>query len=180
VSLFVLAISLLSADAQDSLTRARELYRGAAYEDALAVLARLRVETTRERSEISAYEAMCLIALGRTAESARRIADIVSTDPLYTLPPTLGSPGMREMFTEVRRAALPGVASREYAAAKAAFDREDPKTTMLFERLLAILDDPDLDMQEKSELRDVAVGFRDLSRRFQESPGRVQPGSLPR
>ena len=64
VSLFVTAISLLSVDAQDSLTRARELYRSAAYEDALAVLGRLRVETTRERSEISGYKAMCLIALG--------------------------------------------------------------------------------------------------------------------
>lgn len=170
VSVIVIAISLLSVDAQDSLTRARELYRSAAYEEALAVLGRLRVETRRERSEISAYQALCLFALGRTEEGARVVANVVSEDPLYKLPASVGSPSMHDMFTEVRRAALPSVVSREYADAKAAFDRKDPKTSSLFDRLLLILDDPDLEMAEKDGLRDVAKGFRTLSLTFPTAP----------
>lgn len=166
LSLNVFVISLLSVHAQDSLTRASELYRSAAYDDALAVLARLRVETQRERSEISAYQALCLFALGRTDEGARLVATIVSDDPLYKLPASIGSPSMHELFTEVRRAALPRVVSREYADAKAAFDRKDPKTSALFDRLLLILDDPDLEMAEKASLREVAAGFRTLSLAF--------------
>lgn len=180
LSFNVFAISLLSVGAQDSLTRARELYRGASYEDALEVLSRLRVETLRERSEISAYKALCLFALGRTEEGARLIAAVVSADPLYTLPASVGSPSMRDMFTEVRRAALPGVVSHEYADAKAAFDRKDPKTSALFDRLLLLLDDPDLEMAEKKDLREVAVGFRSLSLRFQPGPGSPSQESLPR
>lgn len=152
------------------MTRAREFYRSARYEDALAVLARLRVETLRERSEVAAYQAICLFALGRTEEGARLVATVVSDDPLYTVPESIGSPSMRDMFSEVRRAALPGVVSREYANAKAAFDRSDPKTTALFDRLLELLDDPDLEMAEKDDLRDVAAGFRSLSLRFRTEP----------
>lgn len=166
LSLNVFVISLLSVHAQDSLTRASELYRSAAYDDALAVLARLRVETQRERSEISAYQALCLFALGRTDEGARLVATIVSDDPLYKLPASIGSPSMHELFTEVRRAALPRVVAREYADAKAAFDRKDPKTSALFDRLLLILDDADLEMAEKASLREVAAGFRTLSLAF--------------
>lgn len=180
VSLNVFVISLLSVGAQDSLTRARELYRSAAYEDALAVLARLRVETQRERSEIAAYQALCLFALGRTDDGARLVATIVSEDPLYKLPASVGSPSMHDMFTEVRRAALPRVVSREYADAKAAFDRKDPKTSALFDRLLLILDDPDLDMAEKASLREVASGFRTLSLAFPAVPAGSSPNVQPR
>lgn len=180
VSLFVTVISLLSVDAQDSLTRARELYRSAAYDEALNVLGRLRVETTRERSEISGYKAMCFIALGQTEDAARLIASVVAEDPLYTFPQADTAPSLRDMFKEVRRAALPSVVSREYAAAKAAFDRKDARTSSLFDRLLLILDDPDLEMPEKADLRDVATGFRALSLRFPPSPAGAASDGSPR
>lgn len=182
LSLPVFLISLLSVDAQESLTRARELYRGAAYDDALAILGRLHVETLPERDEVSAYQAFCLFALGRTEEGARLVATIVSDDPLYTLPVSISSPTMRDMFTEVRRVVLPSVVSREYGSAKAAFDRSDRNTSALFDRLLLLLDDPDLEMAEKGDLRQVASGFRSLSLRFQNAPGATDSSrqALPR
>ena len=63
--------------AQDSLSAARELYASAAYEDALAVLSRLNAAGMRPDDGRTAdqYRALCLLALGKTAEASQAIAE---------------------------------------------------------------------------------------------------------
>ena len=120
--------------------------------------------TDADQTEISAYQVFCLLALDRKDEASRVITAIVATDPFYQPPDTMASPRIRGVFREARRAALPGVAQREYASARAAFDRKDPAAAALFERLLMLLGDPDVDPVATADLRLLAEGFRDLSR----------------
>ena len=49
------------------------------------------------------------------------------------------------MFKDIRQSLLPGIVQREYAAAKTAFDQQDPESADQFERVLKLLDDPLLD-----------------------------------
>ena len=68
---------------QDSLATARDLYASAAYEDALAVLNRLRTSSSSEDGRsIEQYRAFCLLALGRSDEAERAIEAVVVSQPL--------------------------------------------------------------------------------------------------
>jgi len=62
------------------------------------------------------------------------------------------------------------------------FDRHDPAATRSFERLIALLDDPDLHDAQLSDLRAVATGFRDLSAtaRAESSSSRARQRRLER
>lgn len=151
---------------QSTLEHARELYLTANYEEALTLLGQLRGDTQAQKTEIAAYQVFCLIALGRTDEATRAIEAIVAADPFYQPADTIASPRIRSVFRDTRRAALPAVAQREYATAKAAFDRKDPGSTALFERVLTLLRDPDLNTPAAADLRVLADGFRELSRAF--------------
>src|SRR5512138_1369168 len=116
--------------AQDSLSAARDLYASAAYEDALAVLSRLNAAGLRPDDGRTAeqYRALCLIALGKTAEASRAIESVVASQPLYR--PSEGdvSPRVRSAFSEVRQRVLPGLVQQRYAQYKVAFDRKDYQT----------------------------------------------------
>ena len=161
---------------QDSLTRARALYLAADYEQTLEVLGQFSGGAAPEQLEIAAYRVFCLVALGRTEEATRAIESMVAADPFYQPPETLASPRIRKVFGDTRRAALPTIARREYATAKAAFDRKDPGSTALFERLLTLLADPDLEGPESADLRTLADGFRELSLAFHvPEPVAIEP-----
>jgi TonB family protein len=174
--LIALAVLLLAqafvpatAAAQSSLAQARDLYLAADYEAALAALGNLRPSGS-EATEAGTYKVLCLLALGRTPEATREIEAIVATDPFYQPPDTMASPRVRDVFRQARLKVLPGVAQREYAAAKAAFDRRDPAAATMFERVLALLDEPGLLYSPTAaDLRLLAAGFRDLSREFSAS-----------
>src|SRR5262249_41107341 len=73
-------------------------------------------------------------------------------------------PKLRTRFEETRRALLPGLVQRLYDDAKSSYDKGDPSATRKFERLIAVLDDPDLEDARLSDLRAVASGFIDLSK----------------
>jgi TonB family protein len=156
--------------AQASLTRARELYQSADYEQSLAMLDQLRGNGAEELTEIGTYKAFCLLALGRNDDAARAIGAIVAVDPFYQPPESLASPRVRAVFREARQKSLPAIIQRDYAAAKAAFDRKDPNTTALFDRVLRLLGDPDATGPAAADLRLLAEGFRDLSRAFSAPP----------
>jgi TonB family protein len=167
---FVIALSSAPAAAQPSVDAARKLYLGAQYEESLALLTQLHGETTAEQNEIATYQVFCLVALGRTEEAGRTIETIVSADPFYQPAEDLTSPRIRDVFRHTRRKVLPGIAKREYAAAKLAFDRKDPSASVMFERVLKLLGDPDVDAPAVGDLRVLAEGFRDLSRTFAAAP----------
>src|SRR5262245_24062408 len=103
-ALTLVATTAGSARAQDSLSTARDLYAGAAYEDALQLLNRLR--TAAERSDdaraIEQYRAFCLLALGRSGDAEKAIEAVVSAEPSYQPSEADVSPRVRAAFTDVR------------------------------------------------------------------------------
>jgi TonB family protein len=156
--------------AQDSLTAARDLYASAAYEDALAVLSRLNAAGLRPDDGRTAdqYRALCLLALGKTAEASQAIEAVVAGQPLYRPSEGEVSPRVRAAFSDVRQRVLPGLVQQRYAQYKVAFDRKDYQTASAgFNELLALYADPDLanaaGRPPLADLRVLIGGFYELS-----------------
>jgi TonB family protein len=152
----------------DLLLRAKDLYRNAAYEEALAALDQItNAAAAPEYIEASNYRLFCLIALGRKDEARSAIELIVNRDPFYQMPTEQASPRVRTLFTEVRQALLPEIVQQAYTDARAAFDRKDPTSAARFQRVIDLLNDPDIASRPAlGELRIVTSGFRDLSKEF--------------
>jgi hypothetical protein len=160
----MLVLSVRSVIASEELTRAKDLYRSAAYDDALMALSGLSTESD-EGVEIQQYRVLCLIALDRREDARGAMAGLVSASPFYRLPEEETSPRVRAMFAEGRKSVLPGIVQRTYADAKAAFDRKDPDAAARFDRVLTLLRDPDVASDASlADLATVATGFRDLSK----------------
>ena len=139
---FVLAVSTLAA-ASDELARAKDLYRSASYDEALVALDQVAREISGPALiETNELRLFCLIALDRKAEARAAIESMVNNDPFYRLSADQASPRVRTMFKDIRQSLLPGLVQREYASAKAAFDKQDPEASGQFERVLNLLDDP--------------------------------------
>jgi TonB family protein len=171
--------------AQDSLTAARDLYASAAYEDALAVLSRLNAAGLRPDDGRTAdqYRALCLLALGKTAEASQAIEAVVAGQPLYR--PSEGdvSPRVRTAFSDVRRRVLPGLVQQRYAQYKVAFDRKDYQTASAgFNELLTLYADPDLaNAAARPPLADLRVligGFYELSLQATAPPPAPEPAPV--
>jgi len=163
----LLAVSTAAvARSDESLARAKDLYRSAAYDEALAVLDQITIETSAAaRVEASEYRLYCLIALERKTDARAAIESMVNADPFYQLAADQASPRVRTMFKDIRQSLLPGLVQREYASAKASFDQQDPESAGQFERVLRLLDDPLVTPTPAfADLRTVATGFRDLSK----------------
>jgi TonB family protein len=120
-------------------------------------------------------------------DARKAIEGIVKADPFFRPSDVAASPRVRATFQEVRQPLLPGIAQRMYTEAKASFDRKDPQAGAQFDRVLAILDDPDVKATSIVDLRTLASGFRDLSKaasaseaaRLMTPPTAPTPGSLP-
>lgn len=163
-AMFLAMCAAVSAD-DDLLGRAKELYRSAAYDEALGVLDSIRATApSSDTVEVNEYRVFCLVALDRKDEARNAIAALVKADPSYQLSEAQASPRVRAVFKEVRQSMLPALVQSAYAEAKAAFDKKDPQSAGAFERVLALLHDPDLPTSaELSDLATVAAAFRDLS-----------------
>jgi tetratricopeptide (TPR) repeat protein len=158
-----LTASISADDAQ--LDRAKELYRSAAYDEALGVLDSIRAAApSTETLEASEYRVFCLVALDRKDEARNAIAALISANPFYELSEAQASPRVRAVFSEVRKSLLPSLVQSAYTQAKAAFDRKDPEAAAAFERVLTLLRDPDVSSNtDLADLAVVAAAFRDLS-----------------
>jgi tetratricopeptide (TPR) repeat protein len=172
--------------AEDSLSAARDLYAAAAYEDALAALDRLRAGGGRvdESRAVDQYRAFCLLALGKSSEAMQAIEAVVSADPSYHPSESDVSPRVRAAFTDVRRRLLPDLAQQKYVQAKASFDRKDYRVAAeSFGQLLDLFADPDLAPAAAkpplTDLRMLALGFRDLSAQAMAPPPPPAPAPLP-
>jgi TonB family protein len=163
--------------AQDPLARAKDLYLSAAYDEALVVLEQLKSQPAPTAgTEVEQYRVFCLLALERSDEARKAIADIVTADPFYRPSDTQTSPRIRTVFDETRKALLPGLVQRTYAEAKASFEKKDPKAISQFELVLALLDDPDLkSASQLADMRTVVNGFRDLSKAMAAVPPPAAP-----
>jgi len=158
------------AGPRDSIATARDLYRAAAYEDALAVLDRLKASprSAIDSRNIEQYRAFCMLALGRPADAERAIEAVVSAAPLYRPSESEASPRVRAAFQQVRRRMLPGIIQQRFDDAKAAFARkESGLAEVRFKQLIYLLNDPDIataaSQPPLSQIRLLAAGFRDLT-----------------
>ena len=151
----------VSAVAQTMLDQARRHYDAAAYEEALSTLARADRGSPAQLIEVEEYRALCLFALGRTADAEKAIATIVETDPMYVPD---ASPRVESFISGVRSLVLPGVARRLLDRGRAAYTRKEfERAEEDFSLLLRILADPVMQGRaETVDLRVLADGFTTL------------------
>ena len=159
----VLASVPATAAAQDALTRAKGLYASAEYEEALQLFESLSGRTPS--TEVSAYHVFCLVALGRSTEARAAIQNIVRQDPLFRPSEAQASPRVRGFYEDVRRPMLPEVVRQLYTAAKSAYDRKDWQPALTdFDRVIALADEISETEPGLTDLRTLALGFRDLTK----------------
>jgi len=167
----LVCVCATAAAAQQDLTRARDLYESAAYEEALTEFGRLKASGAAA-VEIDRYRALCLMALSRAAEADQVIESIVTNDPLYLPPAGEAAPRVRAAFNAVRQRVLPGVARQLYVDAKALFDRKSyPEAVRALEQTVKVIDNVDAaDTSDLKDLRVLAAGFLDLARASVATP----------
>lgn len=170
VALIVLVVIPVRLHAEGSLSTARDLYASAAYDEALTMLNTLApaAKAPEERQSIDLYRTLCLVALGRAADADRAIEAMIRRDPLYRPSADELSPRLRSAFADVRKRLLPAIIQKEYADAKAAFDKQEFAAAAAgFESVLKAIADPDIApiaaAPPLSDLRTLTVGFKDLS-----------------
>jgi TonB family protein len=172
-------LTAAGAAAQESgdLAAARDLYASAAYDDALAVLNKLRAtdHPAGQARAIEQYRAFCLLALGRATDAEQAIEAVVAAEPSYLPSDSDASPRVRSAFTTVRRRMLPNIIQQQYAMAKAAFDRKEWAVAAdLFKWVLTALADPDVANEAKQpplvDLKQLAAGYEELSSKAAAPP----------
>lgn len=165
-TLAILLLSSASAAAQDSLDPVRSLYASAEYEEALTAIGNLK--STADLAgvvEVDRYRALCLIALGRSAEADRAIETAVTLDPLYQPAAADASPRVRAAFAAVRQRVLPTVVRTLYASAKAAYDRKAfAEAADGLDKTVRVIDSLEGSHPDLGDLRMLASGFLDLSK----------------
>jgi tetratricopeptide (TPR) repeat protein len=184
--LILVLAPLATAAADNTLAAARDLYAAAAYEDALIILnqlSQLSHGPDDERS-IQQYRAFCLLALGRTADAEQAIAAVVAVQPRYQPNEAEVSPRVRTTFADVRRRVLPTVIQQQYAIAKSSYDRKNyAEAAERFNYVLDVLNDPDVRASAAqpplSDLRTLAMGFRDLAVTAATPPPKPEPVAPP-
>ena len=159
----------VTAGGQESVQAAQALYASAAYDEALVVLARLEqaAPSPTELRVINQQRALCLLALGRTAQAEQAIAAVVNADPLFRPDATSSSPRVRTAFRDVRTKLLPDLVAREYVEARRLYDDKAwPEAAAAFERVLSLATDVDLTEEQRAALEDkrlLADGFAKLA-----------------
>lgn len=155
---------------QDTFTRAKALYASAEFESALQLLQTLKGPAAS--SEASAYQAYCLVALGRRTEAKQVVEKIVLADPLFRPAEGQVAPHMRLFFDETRKPLLPRAAREGFADAKAALDNQDMTLALgEFDRVIAVLAEIGTGEPDVADLRALAVAFRDIARAARPETG---------
>jgi len=153
-----------AAPGTTDLAAARAAYAAGNYEDALNRLAATPVDTMV--GEVDEYRALCLLALGRSAEAERSLEDLVTRQPLFKMSDTDVSPRLITMYRDTRKRLLPNTARDLYTKAKTDFEQQQyAASSAEFKDLLAILDDEDLadSTSTLADLRLLAEGFAKLA-----------------
>jgi hypothetical protein len=158
-------ISLPTLAAQEFVSPARELYEDADYVGALDVLAVLRVDarTPADQRAVREYSALCFLALDRTSDLEKTIAEMVEADPFYHPPAELMPPRFIMAFERGRREILPSLIRQAYEKARVAFEAKQYADAMEgFARVERLAEDAD-PASVNSDLRMIrAMAARDL------------------
>jgi len=154
--------------AVDSFPAAHALYASAAYEDALAMLDRLKAQAAEGsvgmRRDIQATRALCLIALGHQDEARAAMEAVVDADPQFEFEPLEAGPRVRAMLNETRARRLSDIIRQRYASARLAYEKQQfDEAVARFDAVRVLLDDPVL---EQSNTLPMLGDFRILARDF--------------
>ena len=163
------------AHAQASLTKAKELYASANYDEALNMLNGLGPSDEGDAAAVAMYRVLCLVAVGRTGEVDTAIERLVSQHPLYRPPSGELSPRVQKAVSTARVKLLPTLVQRRYEESKSAYDRGDFAASRVgFKWVLSALADPDISyLAAQSPLADIKTlssGFVDLSEKALAPP----------
>jgi hypothetical protein len=167
--LFVIFICPGILWAQESLQTAQTLYAAASYDEALAILERLQKQPlpSADAVELQQNRALCLLALGRTADAEEALAAVVRTDPAYRPADASTAPRVRTMFKDVRSKLLASVVVSVYNEARSAYDQHQFADALKgFQQVQALVADPDLpasDVKGVQEYKVLAEGFAKLA-----------------
>ena len=115
-----LLITLRPLAAQEFLSRAKELYEAANYQEALKLhdSAGENAGTPDQRQSAWEYRALCLLALDRPEEMAKTIEQMIHFDPFYRPAPDR-TPRLLSMFDRIHKRLLPSIVRERYSEAKA-------------------------------------------------------------
>jgi TonB family protein len=156
-----------TASAQDTLDAAKALYASAAYEEALAVLGRLKPAEPADAAQVDRYRAFCLIALGRNADAEQVIASMIAADPHLKVTEADASPRVMNVFNTARTKLLPDITRQRFAAAKTAYsEKKYAEARKGFSRVLELLKSPELPDASNAafaDMRTVSEGFLELA-----------------
>lgn len=164
---FLLAVAGLQqgpAASTDDITRVRELYALASYEDALARLD--AAGAAIEPQDAAQYRALCLLGLSRVVEAEQTMERFVVDYPSYAMNDSDVSPRLVTMYNDARRRVIPSTARARYSEAKSAYDRQQfTRAARAFREVLELLGD-DAIVNEVAGLRDLKMltdGFLGLA-----------------
>ena len=153
----------------DPLRTARDLYASAAYEEALAELARVESspETPATMRDKDAYRVFCLVALGRAVEAQERAESLVRSNPLLSVDQFPdASPRIATIFTGVQRRVLPPLVKEAYrtARARALENASDARSRLMDVRsLLAMAERVGAFDETLADIRMLVDGFLELA-----------------
>lgn len=167
------------AQAQASLSKAKELYTSANYDEALSMLNELGTTViaeggavvgmpSEEAASVALYRVLCLVAVGRSAEVDLAIERLVSQHPLYRPPSDELSPRIRTAVSTARLRLLPTMVQKRYEESRSQYDRgEFVAASAGFKWVLTALADPDManlaGQAPLADIRTLAGGFAGLA-----------------
>ncbi len=141
----------------------KALYVAADYEGALRLLA--SADPDEDVVKVEEYRALCLLALGRTADAERSVEQILARRPLYEVDSNSVSPRMVSLVSAVRQRLLPVLARNLYGLARRNIEhREYAAAVSQLTEMLAIVEaaGPEAGLED---LRSLGTGFLELSRK---------------
>jgi TonB family protein len=168
-SLAAMLLGAAPSYAQDDLSGAKTLYVNASYEEALVLFDKEAAgagASGARAAEIHHYRALCLLALGRTADADQAIAQSVAADP-FTVPDTSElAPRVASVFTAARARLIPDVARAALAEGRQLMQKGNAAAAnSRFEAVTRLLSEPGL--ANRTDLVDLtlaATAFAELTR----------------
>ena len=157
--ILVLSVSS-SAAAQATEVDFKALYAAAEYDKALDVVGSL------DTLEAQQYRALCLLALGRTADATTAIESLVNASPTFIPSSEDAPPRFVELVTKVRQKLLPTIARRVFTEGRELYnDKQSEEAVKRFSLVLTLLKDPAFtDLNAKQDMETLATGFIDLAK----------------
>ena len=149
-----------SAAAQATEVDFKGLYAAAEYDKALEVVGPL------DTLEAQQYKALCLLALGRTADAGAAIESLVNASPTFIPSSEDAPPRFVELVTKVRQKLLPTIARRVFTEGRELYNgKQNEEAVKRFSLVLTLLKDPAFtDLNAKQDLETLATGFIDLAK----------------